>query len=150
MAGSPESRSDGAVADSADAVSVLNAGAAILAPVLAPAGFTFHLTSHGRSSGGDFATGRFTKGTQYLELHFRYSLGLVSYGWDDAAISHADYLRGLRVTGSYPGYSDDPLGGFRHLALDLAGPLSGFRDGDHRGYEAGLEAARQPGGRQLP
>jgi len=32
---------------------------------------------------------------------------------------------------------------FRHLALDLAGPLAGFRDGDRRGYEADLEAARQ-------
>jgi hypothetical protein len=34
------------MADSADPVSVLKAGAAILTPVLAPAGFTFHLTSH--------------------------------------------------------------------------------------------------------
>jgi len=135
------------MAVSADAVSVLEAGAAILTPVLAPAGFAFHLTSHGNSSGGDFATGRFTKGTQYLELHFRHSLGMVTYGWDDTAISHTEYLRGLAVTGSYPGYSDDPLGGFRHLALDLAGPLSGFRDGDRRGYEAGLAAARQQGGR---
>ena len=65
----------GAIADSADAVSVLMAGAGILTPVLAAAGFTFHLTSRGHSSGGDFATGRFTKGTQYLELHFRHSLG---------------------------------------------------------------------------
>ena len=138
------------MANSADAVSVLKAGAAILTPVLAPAGFTFHLTSDRHSSGGDFATSRFTKGTQYLELHFRHSLGMVTYGWDDTAISHADYLRGLAVTGSYPGYSDDPLGGFRHLAVDLAGPLSGFRDGDRRGYEAGLEAARQLDGRHLP
>jgi len=138
------------MADSADAVILLQAGAGILTPVLAPAGFTFHLTSHGHSSGGGFATGRYTKGTQYLELHFRHSLGMVTYGWDDTAISHADCLRGLEVTGSYPGYSDDPLGGFRHLALDLAGPLSGFRDGDRRGYEAGLEAARQRGGRHLP
>ncbi len=138
------------MADSADAVRVMTAGAAILTPVLAPAGFTFHLTSHGHSSGGDFATGRFTKGTRYLELHFRHSLGMVTYGWDDTAISHADYLRGLAVAGSYPGYSDDPLGGFGHLAVDLAGPLSGFRDGDRRGYEAGLEAARQLGGRHLP
>jgi hypothetical protein len=75
---------------------------------------------------------------------------MVTYGWDDTAISHADYLRGLAVTSSYPGYSDDPLGGFRHLAVDLAGPLSGFRHGDRRGYEADLQAARQLGGRNLP
>ena len=48
MAGSPGSRSaDGAMADSADAVRVLKPGAAILAPVLAPAGFTFRLTVTG-------------------------------------------------------------------------------------------------------
>jgi hypothetical protein len=35
------------------------------------------------------------RGSQYLEFHLRYSLGLVTYGWDDAALSHADYLRGL-------------------------------------------------------
>ena len=98
------------MADSADPVSVLKAGAAILTPVLAPAGFTLHLTSHGHSSGGDFATGRFTKGTQYLELRLRHSLGMVTYGWDDTVISHAGYLRGLAVTGRYPGYSDDPPG----------------------------------------
>lgn len=80
---------------------------------------------------------RFTKGAQYLELHFRHSLGQATYGWDDTATSHPDYLRGLGVTGSYPGYSGDPTEGFRHLALDLAGPLSGFRDGDRGGSGRG-------------
>jgi hypothetical protein len=108
------------------------------------------LTRQGTGSGGRFAAGRFTKNGQYLEVHFRYSLGQVTYGWDGAAISHADYLRGLGVTGTYPGYSDDPADGFRHLAQDLAGPLSGFRDGDRGGYKLGLQAARQPRNRQLP
>jgi hypothetical protein len=138
------------MADAAGAVAVLEAGAAVLSPVLSPAGFTFELTHQGTSSGDYFATGRFTRGAQYLELHVRHSLGLVTYGWDEAAISHADYLRGLGVTGAYPGYSDDPADGFRHLAQDLAGPLSGFRDGDRGGYELGLQAARQPRNRQLP
>jgi hypothetical protein len=140
----------GSVEDTADVVSLLEAGAALLGPVLWPAGFTFQLTGQGRGSGGNFAMGRFMRGSQYLEFHLRYSLGLVTYGWDDAALSHADYLRGLGATGAYPGYSDDPIDGFRHLALDLAGPLSGFRDGDRRGYEQGLRAARQPRNRRLP
>jgi hypothetical protein len=29
----------------------------------------------------------------------------------------------LGVTASYPGFSADPLDGFRHLAADLEGPL---------------------------
>jgi hypothetical protein len=138
------------MADVAEAVSTLQAGADILASVLSPVGFTFRVTGQGRSSGGGFATGRFTRDTQYLEFHFRHSLGLVTYGWGAVAISHADYLRGLGVTGTYPGYSDNPLDGFRHLALDLAGPLSGFRDGDRHGYELGLHGAEQPRKRHLP
>jgi hypothetical protein len=138
------------VANADDAVRILEAGADLLSPVLSPAGFTFQVTHLGCSSGGDFATGRFTRGGQYLEFHVRHSVGLVTYGWDGATISHGDYLRGLGVAGAYPGYSIDPLDGFRHLALDLAGPLSGFRDGDRRGYERSLQAATQPRNRQLP
>lgn len=151
MAASPESSpGDQATAGSADAVNVLMAGAAILAAVLVPYGFTFQRTREGRSSGGGFATARFIKSNQYLEFHFRNSLGLITYGWDGATLSHADYLRGLKATGAYPGYSHDPLEGFRHLAQDLAGPLRGFRDGDRHGYDAGLAAARQPASRHLP
>jgi len=65
---------------------------------------------------------------------WRIAVGLVAYGWDDATLSNADYLRGMGVSGAYPGYSTDPLDGFRHLALDLAGPLSGFRDGNRSRY----------------
>jgi hypothetical protein len=126
------------------------AGAAILADELAPAGFAFELTGQGHSSGGDFATGRFTRGDQYLELHFRRSLGLVRYGWGSSVLSHADYLAGLDVTGAYPGYGAEVLDGFRHLAQDLAGPLSGFRDGDRSGYERAIRAARRPRRRSLP
>jgi hypothetical protein len=133
-----------------DPVSVMTAGAAILARELSPAGFTFQLTRHGRGSGGNFAMARFTRGDQYLEIHFRYSLGLVTYGWGDSRLSHADYLAGLGKAGAYSGYGTDPLDGFRHVAQDLAGPLSGFRDHDRGGYERSLQAARQPRHRTLP
>ncbi len=53
-----------------DPASVMTAGAAILARELSPAGFMFQLTRHGRGSGGSFATGRFTRGDQYLEIPF--------------------------------------------------------------------------------
>lgn len=138
------------MAGSGGPTGVLVAGAAILGAILLPAGFTFRLVGEGSGSGGDFATGRFTRGSQYMEFHFRYSLGLVTYGWNDAHLSHADYLQGTAGTGSYPGYGGDPLDGFRHLALDLAGPLSGFIEGDRAGYERGLQAASRPRGRQLP
>jgi hypothetical protein len=132
------------------AVGLLEAGAAILAPVLSPTGFVFRLTDQGRGSGGEFATGRFTRRSQYVEFHVRHSLGLVTYGWGDTTVRHSDYLRGVRVTGTYPGYSDDPLDGFRHLALDLTGPLAGFLNEDRQGYERALSATHQPARRQLP
>ena len=94
---------DSAMTSVQDLARVMTEGAAILARELSPAGFTFQMTSRGRGSGGNFAVGRFTRGDQYLEIHFRYSLGLVTYGWGDSQLSHADYLAGLGQAGAYPG-----------------------------------------------
>jgi hypothetical protein len=133
-----------------DPVAILMAGSAIVAEVLSPAGFTFEHTETGHASGGTSATGRFSKGSQYAEFSVRWSLGLVSYGWDGTTLSHADYLRGLGATGAYPGYCTDPLEGFRHLAADLAGPLRGFRDGDREEYDLAGRAAAGAPRRTLP
>jgi hypothetical protein len=102
---------DVAVTRVRDAASVMAEGAAILACELSPAGFTFQLTRRGRSCGGDFAAGRFTRGDQYLEIHYRYSLGLVTYGWGDDRLGHAAYLAGLGQAGAYPGYGTGPWTG---------------------------------------
>ena len=136
--------------DAADPVAILMAGSAIVGEVLSPAGFAFEHTETGHPSGGTFAAGRFSKGRQYVEFSFRWSLGLVTYGWDGDTISHAGYLRGLNATGAYPGYSTDPLDGFRHLAADLAGPLSGFRNGDREEYDRARRAADGQPRRKLP
>lgn len=133
-----------------DPVAVVTEGAVIVGKVLSPAGFTFQPAGAGHGSGSASAAGRFTKGSQYLEFHFRHSLGLVVYGWGDATLSHASYLRGLGATGSYPGYSIDPLDGLRHLAADLAGPLRGFRDGDRSGYDRARRADAGRPFRKLP
>jgi len=125
-------------------VRILTQGAAILGEVLEPAGFVFHPGIHASGSGGPFADGRFVRGDQYIELHFRHSLGLVSYGWGGEALTHEDYLRGLGAKGAYPGFSDDPLDGFRHLARDLAGPLAGFVAGDRTAFDAAAKVASQP------
>src|SRR5512132_1247102 len=88
---------------------ILTEGAAILAPLLSSHGFQFAVTSQGQGSGGHFAVGRFARDDQHLELHVRWALGIVAYQWDDASISHKDYMRLLNASASYPGYSDDPL-----------------------------------------
>jgi hypothetical protein len=58
-------------------------------------------------------------------------------------LSPAGYLPGLGAAGAYPGCGTDPLDGFRHLAADLAGPLRGFRDGNHEEFQRARHAAAE-------
>ena len=124
-------------------------GVHILDVVLGPAGFVFGETSHGNSFGGSFAAGQFVRGDQALSLSFRHSLGEVGYRWGHKRLSHAEYLRALNVKGAYPGFGQQPLDGFRHLLVDLHGPLVGFVVGDRTGFD---RAANEVGGsrRRLP
>lgn len=110
---------------------VLLAGAEIVSAALP--GFRFTLGESGVGSGGAFASGQFAKGDRRLELHFRSSLGLVTYHLGDCSLSHEAYVRALGVAlgeNHYPGFSDDPLDGFRHLAHDLERFASEFVSGD--------------------
>jgi hypothetical protein len=131
-------------------VASLNQGAAILGEVLAPTGFAFVNVAHGNGSGGPSAHGRFVRQTQSIDLHFRWSLGMVTYRWDDVELGHMDYLRAMSVSGAYPGFSEDPLDGFRHLAADLEGPLAGFVSGDRASFDLAVEAAQGTERRRLP
>jgi hypothetical protein len=105
---------------------MMDAGNEILGQILEPAGFVVGEVETGRGSGGSFAISRWTKGTQFIELHVRWALGIVNYGWGDQMFDHRHVVSSLGARASYPGFSDDPLDGFRHLANDLAGPLSGI------------------------
>ena len=117
---------------------ILQQGAELLAPVLAPHGFAFRLGGSGHSSGGDFAFGDFLRGKWRLELHFRYSLGLAAYHFGSLTLSHEDYLwsaLGSRGLGQYPGFSDEPLDAFRHLATDIHAHCGAFVQGDASEFE---------------
>jgi hypothetical protein len=109
---------------------LLDAGVDVLKPILEPLGFVFELSSEGPSSGGHFASGQFVAEDRRLEIHARHSLGLVAYHWGSVSIGHEDLTRALGVRGSYPGYSFDPVDGFRRLRADLEGPLAPFLTGD--------------------
>lgn len=111
----------------------LAAGVELLSPELAPHGFHFEPRGADSGSGGPFAWGEFVRDDRRLELHFRWSLGIVTYHVGDLSIGHEAYLRALSIprgTNRYPGFSDDPLDGFRHLAHDLAHFLTEFVQGD--------------------
>lgn len=104
---------------------VLRGGAAELVSILGPEGFTFIETGTGSSSGGHFASGEFRREDRRLELHVRWSLGLVTYHVGDANLRHEDLTRAIAATqqvqepAEYPGFSDQPIDGFRHLRADL-------------------------------
>jgi hypothetical protein len=112
---------------------LLNAGAKILEPVLAPHGFLYAPLDSGQGSGGTFASGEFRRvragDVRRLELHYRRGLGLVVYAINDATLSHVDYMRALGAKAEYPGFPRDPLDGFRGLADDLARHASDFVHG---------------------
>jgi hypothetical protein len=105
---------------------VLRGGAAELASILGPEGFSFIETGEGPSSGGHFASGEFRCENRRLELHVRGALGLVTYHVGDANLRHEDLTRAIAATqqvqepAEYPGFSDQPIDGFRHLRADLA------------------------------
>ena len=104
------------------ATEMLQQGSALIAPLLEVHGFVFNELGIGSSSGGSFASGKFQKDNRWLELHFRYSLGLVSYHLGNCSMSHQNYMYavlGKPNSSHYPGFSNDPLDGFRHLLMDL-------------------------------
>ena len=94
-------------------------GVTKLKPILKPYGFKFVLESEGLSSGGHSSSVAFIAGVKRLELHFRYSLGLVSYQIGGIQIDHVDFIAAQGGKGNYPGFSQNPIDAFRHLADDL-------------------------------
>ena len=88
---------------------ILLAGVKLLDPILKPHGFGFLLTGNGVGSGGRFASGKYAREDGSLELHFRHSLGLVTYHLRDMSMSHETYMRmlGLLEQASYPDFPKD-------------------------------------------
>lgn len=99
----------------------LRAGAEIVRAVMKPHGFIFAFRGEGTGSGGHFAWGEFVRQDRRLELHYRASLGLVRYHLGAQHASHEGFMGAIGVLGCnrYPGFSHDPLDGFRDLTHDL-------------------------------
>jgi hypothetical protein len=116
-------------------------GRQILDPALLPHGFVFEIGDAGVGSGGAYASGSYLRGDRRLELHFRHSLGLVTYRLGDLMLSHEDYMRAVlqgRGRSAYPGFSEDPLDGFRHLRHDLETLAQDFVSGSGQGFRTAV------------
>ena len=114
------------------------AGCKILDEAMNLHGFLLVKVGSGISSGGDFACGQYVRGERRLEIHFRFSLGLVTYHMGSVSLTHEAYMRALlgkNGGNQYPGFSGDPLDGFRHLNYDLAHFCGDFLNGSGEEFE---------------
>jgi hypothetical protein len=110
-----------------------------------PNGFKFVEGPAGGSSGGNFASGEYVRDDRRLELHFRHSLGLVTYHIGELSLKHESYMRALLGrTGEnkYPGFSDNPLDAFRGLSFDLEHYYSDFLSGSGEEFKRCVVKAR--------
>ena len=131
----------------------LAAGCAVLEPVLAAHGFAWVPGAAGHGSGGDFASGSYVRGTRRLELHFRHSLGLVTYHLGERSLDHEAYMRvaaGANGGNQYPGFSFDPIDGFRHLAHDLSKFCQSFLAGSDEDFNGIASRANTKVRKRLP
>jgi hypothetical protein len=124
---------------------ILQQGADILASILVPRGFHFCMVASGDGSGGAFAQGEYVRGDRKLELHFRWSLGLVTYHIGMEKLAHEDYMRALlgrSQAGHYPLCSEEPLAGFEALRQDLVEHCADFISGTGEQFRQCIEKHR--------
>ena len=122
---------------------IFSSGRKILDAILVSNGFIFEETASGSSSGGDFVSGRYVRGDRSLEIHFRFSLGLVTYRVRELSTDHESYMRamlGTRGGNRYPGFSDDPLDAFRALLFDLEHFCEDFLSGPGEEFSRCVDA----------
>lgn len=100
---------------------ILEHGRAVLDSVLLSHGFAFEPGVAAVGSGGAFARGAYVRGSHRLEFSVREHLGEVVYRVGPTLISHEELMRVIAGPrrAKYPGFSDDPLDGFRGLKDDL-------------------------------
>ena len=127
-------------------VEYLREGCAILDPVLNLSGFKFELGGSGASSGGPFAFGNYVSGDRRLELHHRFSLGMVIYHYGELSVDHESYMRavlGADGRNRYPGFSEEPLAAFEGLKFDLEHYASAFLLGNREQFAHYAKAAEE-------
>jgi hypothetical protein len=125
---------------------ILMRGCTILDGVLSKHGFNKQEITSGKGSGGYYAETSYTNGSRKLELHYRWSLGLVTYHFGSITLDHEAYMHALLGSNGgnkYPGFSDDPLEQFRSLVHDIEKFALAFLVGDEVEFGRCAELARK-------
>lgn len=79
-----------------------------------------------------------------MELHYRFSLGLVTYHMGDLVLSHEDFMwsmLGKRWASEYPGFLKEPLEDFRQLRADLEHHCTDFLTGSDSDFASRVQRA---------
>jgi hypothetical protein len=108
--------------------------------------FSFADGHSGLGSGGHYASGVYVNAARKIEIHYRYSLGLVTYHFGQAFTDPESYMRvllGDKTANRYPSFSDDPLAAFRDLADNVQNLASAFLEGDFERFASYAAAAEQ-------
>ena len=121
-----------------DPSAVLQQGREILDPLLTAHGFHFELGDSDVGSGGRFARGAYVRGDRRLSFSMRFALGHVQYSIGAQTLPHEEFMRVVAQDSEpqYPGFSSDPLDGFRHLHADLLHFGRVFLEGSDREFAA--------------
>lgn len=124
---------------------ILNEGLKYINPIMEENGFKWIDEKSGNGSGGAFSSGKFIKDNRTLELHFRFSLGLVTYQIGNDKLSHEEYMNHAagKNKNEYPGFSENPLDGFKHLASDLTNYAQDFLKGSGKEFRLAKEEAEK-------
>jgi hypothetical protein len=121
-----------------DPLEKLKEGCSLLDPILNLHGFRLLPMETGRGSGGHFARADYQNGDRRLELHYRFSLGLVTYHFGRTSLQHESYMKvilGKAGGNKYPGFPDNPRDSFLDLEHDLGHYAGAFLTGDGSEFE---------------
>jgi hypothetical protein len=129
-----------------DPLKYLKEGCTLLNPILNPHGFRLRSVESGKGSGGYFARAEYQNEDRKLELHYRFSLGLVAYHFGETSLPHESYMRAIlgKAGGNrYPGFPDNPRDSFLDLKYDLEHYADGFLTGNGPEFERCAKLARE-------
>jgi len=128
------------------ALETFRAGCTILDEVLNRHRFFLIEGLSSESSGGNFASGEYVRDDRRLEIHFRFSVGLVTYHVGSLSLVHDSYMQvllGKNGGNQYPGFSEDPLDGFRDLRYDLSHFCEDFLNGSGEEFAGCVKKANE-------